>query len=270
MAHKRLDAPRTDCYFKARTSGQRLAVIGFSDGEGCTKPSLNKAITQASHSRSDVLDNGSKRSSVYVTERMSWQSQRKTTRPEALAYSLICIFNVNVPVLCGEGASKAFRRLQEEIIKTSFDHSTFIWRSPFVASGLLVSSPVCFDDLPPLGLCRTDILAPFQMINTNLRSHLMIVSDDPPLIPGIIFGILAYDSKTTYGRGNTLLRLKLLDGVSCYMNDRRCRAFRRVGSTTFDYTPYNTFNVSYEDVVVFEDGQSEQIQTGAQHHNTVW
>ncbi|KAI0656703.1 hypothetical protein C8Q70DRAFT_311003 [Cubamyces menziesii] len=69
---------------------------------------------------------------ISVAERMSWAAGRDTTRPEDKAYSLMGLFDVNMPVLYGEGADKAFRRLQQEIIRDSFDHSIFAWgvRSP--------------------------------------------------------------------------------------------------------------------------------------------
>ncbi|KAF2028096.1 HET-domain-containing protein [Setomelanomma holmii] len=46
-----------------------------------------------------------------VSMRMSWASGRETSRPEDMAYSLIGIFGVNMPLLYGEG-TKAFVRLQ--------------------------------------------------------------------------------------------------------------------------------------------------------------
>jgi hypothetical protein len=55
---------------------------------------------------------------------MSWASRRSTTRVEDRAYSLLGIFDINMPLLYGEGR-KAFRRLQEEIIRTSNDRSIF-------------------------------------------------------------------------------------------------------------------------------------------------
>jgi hypothetical protein len=50
-------------------------------------------------------------------QRMRWASKRVTTRVEDIAYSLISIFDVNMPLLYGEG-EKAFRRLQEAILRT--------------------------------------------------------------------------------------------------------------------------------------------------------
>jgi hypothetical protein len=54
-----------------------------------------------------------------VSERLSWTEFRQTTREEDKAYSLLGIFNVNMPPLYGEGTESAFRRLHEEISKGS-------------------------------------------------------------------------------------------------------------------------------------------------------
>ncbi|OTB01961.1 hypothetical protein M426DRAFT_32526, partial [Hypoxylon sp. CI-4A] len=62
-----------------------------------------------------------------VAERMSWAARRQTTREEDRAYSLLGLFDVNMPMLYGEGGDKAFLRLQEEIIKRFDDHSIFAW-----------------------------------------------------------------------------------------------------------------------------------------------
>jgi len=66
-------------------------------------------------------------SSASVAERMSWASQRETTREEDRAYSLMGVFDVNMPLLYGEGGKKAFLRLQEEIMKVTGDQSIFAW-----------------------------------------------------------------------------------------------------------------------------------------------
>ncbi|KAI4212845.1 MAG: hypothetical protein LQ351_004548 [Letrouitia transgressa] len=61
-----------------------------------------------------------------AAQKLSWASRRKTTRLEDEAYCLLGLFDVNMPLLYGEGR-KAFRRLQEEIINSSNDHSIFAW-----------------------------------------------------------------------------------------------------------------------------------------------
>ncbi|TBU51377.1 hypothetical protein BD310DRAFT_942287 [Dichomitus squalens] len=65
-----------------------------------------------------------------VAQRLSWAAERETTREEDRAYSLLGIFNINMPTLYGEG-SRAFRRLQEEIVRRIPDLSLFAW-SPSV------------------------------------------------------------------------------------------------------------------------------------------
>lgn len=65
-------------------------------------------------------------SEVSIAKRMSWAACRRTTRTEDRAYSLLGIFDINMPLLYGEG-NKAFRRLQEEIMKVSIDQSILAW-----------------------------------------------------------------------------------------------------------------------------------------------
>lgn len=65
-----------------------------------------------------------------VAKRISWASGRQTGKAEDIAYSLLGIFDINMPLLYGEGAIKAFRRLQEEIIKVSTDQTIFAWEWP--------------------------------------------------------------------------------------------------------------------------------------------
>jgi hypothetical protein len=67
--------------------------------------------------------------SFSVAEKMSWAAHRKTTRPEDRAYCLLGIFDIHMPLLYGEG-SRAFLRLQEEIMKVAVDQSLFIWGIP--------------------------------------------------------------------------------------------------------------------------------------------
>ncbi|KAI6893871.1 hypothetical protein KC318_g9882 [Hortaea werneckii] len=61
-----------------------------------------------------------------IAQRMSWAADRVTSRIEDRAYSLLGLFDVNIPLLYGE-REKAFMRLQEEIIRRSPDESIFAW-----------------------------------------------------------------------------------------------------------------------------------------------
>lgn len=83
-----------------------------------------------------------------VAHIMSWAADRKTTRVEDRAYSLMGLFGVNMPMLYGEG-SKAFQRLQLEIIRMSSDHSIFAWNPKGQLGehgGVLAGDPGCFRD----------------------------------------------------------------------------------------------------------------------------
>jgi len=107
-----------------------------------TKCGLHEALTRITGIPGGVLQGSSAPSSASVAQRMSWASKRKTTRPEDLAYCLLGLFDVNMPMLYGEG-DRAFLRLQEEIIKTSDDHSIFAWDAP-AGDGPLATCPAAF------------------------------------------------------------------------------------------------------------------------------
>ncbi|KAI0746285.1 hypothetical protein C8Q80DRAFT_1319778 [Daedaleopsis nitida] len=107
----------------------------------------------------DVLTSRVALSSIPVGERMRWASTRTTTRVEDQAYSLMGIFGIHMSTIYGEG-SRAFRRLQEEIMKQSSDHTLFTWglSLPFRSTAewsvagisrahhdLLASSPAMFN-----------------------------------------------------------------------------------------------------------------------------
>jgi hypothetical protein len=111
---------------------------------GC-KTSLKEEISKISGIPVDVLQ-GEDLMKHSLGERMSWASPRRTTRPEDRAYSLMGLFDVNMPLLYGEGGPKAFVRLQQEILAScEEDHSLFIWRPHTIGHrGLLTTSPEDF------------------------------------------------------------------------------------------------------------------------------
>ena len=82
-----------------------------------------RRITGIGH---DVLTHSLPLRDVAVAEKMSWAAYRETTRIEDMAYCLLGIFDVNMPLLYGEG-NKAFRRLQDEIIRSTPDLSILAW-----------------------------------------------------------------------------------------------------------------------------------------------
>lgn len=126
-----------------------------------------------------------------VAAKMSWASNRQTSRPEDIAYSLLGLFDVNMPLLYGEGELKAFQRLQYEIVRSRRDESILAWSRPVKktenlpasilpsstsaddydyvtapAPGLLAPSPKYFSEsgdivyIPPMQLGRMNLHAP--------------------------------------------------------------------------------------------------------------
>jgi hypothetical protein len=84
--------------------------------------------TSTAIAEEDLVDSAVYCQSCTVAQKMSWASKRETTREEDIAYSLMGLFSVNMPLLYGEGA-RAFMRLQEEIMEISDDQSIFAWAS---------------------------------------------------------------------------------------------------------------------------------------------
>ena len=113
-----------------------------------------------------------------IAKRMSWASKRECTRPEDLAYSLLGLFDVNMPLLYGEGADKAFLRLQREIIRDSEDESIFAWTRDGALSGLLASSPADFADSRSVFRLAHYSRQPYAMTNKGLNIRFQGTSSD--------------------------------------------------------------------------------------------
>ena len=138
-----------------------------------TKRTLIRLLSLRTGIDEDIL-NGAPLSSRSIAQRMSWASLRITTRSEDTAYCLLGIFDVNMPMLYGEG-EKAFLRLQEEIIKHSDDHSIFAWpihrdNQP----GLLADSPSAFANCQNMGRMNVRaVSSPYSLTNRGLSIKLL-------------------------------------------------------------------------------------------------
>nr|POE60985.1 vegetative incompatibility protein het-e-1 [Quercus suber] len=111
-----------------------------------TKTSSAQDVSRKTGIEVAVLQGGKKElTQCAIAQRMSWASKWKTTRSEDMAYSLLGLFNISMPMLYGEGEEKAFVRLQEAIIATSDDHSIFAWEGVGEHhTGLLATNPKAF------------------------------------------------------------------------------------------------------------------------------
>lgn len=90
------------------TEGKRLG----------SKASLLQEIHAATGISTQALQ-GTSLHRFSVETRLSWADSRQTKREEDKAYALLGIFSVHMPLIYGEGESNAFRRLREEIQKSS-------------------------------------------------------------------------------------------------------------------------------------------------------
>ncbi|KAI6018864.1 heterokaryon incompatibility protein-domain-containing protein, partial [Pisolithus marmoratus] len=90
------------------------------------KESLAETLEKITRIPIDVLRGGLNRRHFCVAQIMSWAADRKTTRVEDRAYSLLGLFDVVISKFYGVGR-KAFQELQLEIIKNYRDHSIFGW-----------------------------------------------------------------------------------------------------------------------------------------------
>jgi len=90
-----------------------------------------------------VLTYGLRENRPCVAQIMSWAANRKTTRVEDRAYSLMGLLDMNMPILYGEG-KKAFHRLQLEIIRASNDQSIFAWGWNVRTGSILADDPSDF------------------------------------------------------------------------------------------------------------------------------
>ncbi|KAI8714887.1 HET domain-containing protein [Fusarium sp. LHS14.1] len=91
-----------------------------------TKRTLAEKISEITKIDGNLLEFPKLVNKFCAAQKLSWAATRETTRIEDRAYSLMGLFNVNMPLLYGEG-NKAFFRLQMEILQSSNDQSIFAW-----------------------------------------------------------------------------------------------------------------------------------------------
>ncbi|OGM50129.1 hypothetical protein ABOM_001259 [Aspergillus bombycis] len=133
-----------------------------------------------------------------IAQRMSWASRRETKRREDIAYCLLGIFDIMMPMIYGEG-DRAFIRLQEELIKKTRDDSIFAWglgstepasadSNDIISAGVFATSPADFINSGHIlsgkrGIKSTAILV---VDGGCVRSNLPLYTDSV----GQLFGLL--------------------------------------------------------------------------------
>jgi hypothetical protein len=154
-----------------------------------TKDNLAEMISEVTQIDKNILQNNTLVPSSSISKRMSWASTRKTSRPEDIAYCLMGLFDVNMPLLYGEG-NRAFLRLQEEIIKTSDDQSIFAWKvqgnllqlevETTCYSSMLAPTPFFFQGCGKIvPFFRTVHSSAYTMTNQGLETELPLIIRPP-------------------------------------------------------------------------------------------
>jgi hypothetical protein len=140
-----------------------------------TKIDLKTTLSQITGVEARFLTGELDLSLASVAKRMSWISKRATTRLEDIAYCMLGIFDINMPLLYGEGL-RAFGRLQEEILKSNDDQSLFCWewnrsRVPDGWASILAPSTSVFEHSAPFHPTSWDDdseVMPYTITNSGL------------------------------------------------------------------------------------------------------
>ncbi|USP74572.1 uncharacterized protein yc1106_01846 [Curvularia clavata] len=135
-----------------------------------TKADYARSISRFTKIHERALLGARELSSFCIAQRMAWAAGRQTKRQEDVAYCLLGIFDVNMPLIYGEGR-KAFRRLQEEIVKRDNDFTILFWRclqdsyQKFI--GCFAPSPANFADKHNV-VASSNSLGEFSTTNKGL------------------------------------------------------------------------------------------------------
>ncbi|KAK4169557.1 hypothetical protein QBC43DRAFT_307975 [Cladorrhinum sp. PSN259] len=225
-----------------------------------TFTNMEEELAAAAKVPTKVLRDNSLVGSFCVAERMHWASKRQTTREEDIAYCLMGLFDIHMPTIYGEGGQKAFRRLQVEIMQTSFDQTLFAWRAPYDSSGLLARKPSDFRDTPELSIWGPRYLSPYSMTNVGLS---VLVFDatirnqdgaaplEAPLMAMIQCD--AHNPSTLQWQGLAIY-LEPVAGAAFYVNGAERKAYRRVRCREWYLVPTQVSDSApFWDVLVLED-----------------
>ncbi|KAK3986044.1 conidial yellow pigment biosynthesis polyketide synthase [Cladorrhinum sp. PSN332] len=127
--------------------GHIRKLNGMADSQDGRLLDLTRQVSAITRIPTKYLQGTAALSQACVAQRMYWASRRQTTRAEDRAYCLLGLFDISMPILYGEGASKAFARLQSEIMKENPDQTILAWyRTDITSYRLLAESPGDFDN----------------------------------------------------------------------------------------------------------------------------
>jgi ankyrin repeat protein len=195
---------------------------------------LRKYVSQCTGIPTTLLSGTENLDAFSVAQRMSWAARRQTKRIEDRAYCMLGLFDIQMPLVYGEG-STAFVRLQEEIIKISEDHSLFAWRSTDSRCGCLATSPDSFSGSGNIILRSPSVISNEPITTSSRGIHLDIPLVGDPCGGGQGFAVLNCFER---GSEDKAIALRVRDlGMTM-------ERFERVHSYEFKQVEFNTLNES--------------------------
>lgn len=88
---------------------------------------LNRSISEITGIPQDILCGfESRRDTISKEVKMQWAANRRTTKAEDMSYCLLGIFDLAMPLLYGEGETRARRRLEVEIKRRELEEDDFL------------------------------------------------------------------------------------------------------------------------------------------------
>jgi hypothetical protein len=159
-----------------------------------TKSSLVTALAAATKIEEKYLKNRANIKDASIGTRFSWAALRETTRVEDLAYCMLGLVDINMPMLYGEGP-RAFYRLQLEIIRKTSEHSIFAWepvqavQKDWQLTTVLAPSPSFFQNAAHIKLveqAKFQEATTHEVTNNGLRITLQSISVGSDRVIGML------------------------------------------------------------------------------------
>jgi hypothetical protein len=244
---------------------------------------IDESLSLAAGVPLDLLTKKKSPSDYCVAERMSWAAKRVTTREEDTAYCLLGLFDVQMVAIYGEGARKAFRRLQMEIMQTSCDQTLFAWRRVChsrgrmqigsTTGGMLAHAPCDFRASSGLSIWGPRYLAPFSMTNVGLLIRLVDATPKTPeldplpswLPEGTVTAMIQCDIKDeATGKWQGLaVYLAPVHDAAVRINGSFLKAYRRIRFSHWHPVPLQVSNgAPFFDLLVLEDEHYALVTRG--------
>lgn len=245
-----------------------------------TRQTLQETISDITGIDAEYLNHARPLSAASIAKRMSWAAHRQTTRLEDIAYCLMGLFAVNMPMLYGEG-SRAFQRLQEEILRSSDDESIFAWVDKNAKDddlhGLLADDPRKFEGSGCIGPLQDQHVErkPLQSTNLGLSIQRGLVNGRMPLLCGYR-GRAGYLSVVTTPVGRQYARCQLAQLPDCaYLEQTGNLSFPQVIPHMDRFHPMHETVIQYstsvshrtkQDNIYVELGQQAKLHPMSDFH----